>query len=389
MKRIMSEIGNRLGIVGGGQLGRMLTEAALPMGVDVTVVETDDNCPAAQAGAEVILGSIKDADAIRKLAVATDVVTWEIEHINTDVLIELQEKGFDIQPNPYSLRTIQDKLRQKDHFKKLGLPVAEYQDLANWEDYQRAQRAFGDMVVKTRKGGFDGRGNLVINKGQIWEDVLGHFGDADTYAEKMIDFERELAIIVARDRQGHIDTYPVVQTTHRDSICHLVEAPAPDVSVAKIAQANEIGRVAVESLEGAGMFALELFDTGDDLIINEMAPRVHNSGHWTIEGSKTSQFEQHVRAVMGLPLGPMSMEGSTWNAIMINILGEGLKPDGYRLTTRDLEIAYAAVPEMKVHLYGKGARSARKIGHITIAGTFEGPDAIRHRAVLARDLIQV
>jgi len=380
--------GNRLGIVGGGQLGRMLTEAALPLGVDVTVVEKDLDCPAAQAGAEVILGDIKDPEAITRLALENDVVTWEIEHINTDILMVLEEEGVDVQPSPRSLRIIKDKLTQKKHFQKSGLPVATFMDLSDKGAFDEATAQFSRAIIKTRTGGFDGRGNLIFNE-QSWDEVQGSFGDAPLYAEEVVDFEQELAIIVARDRAGNIESYPVVQTIHRDNICHLVEAPAPNLTVKKINEAHEIGRAAVETLEGAGVFALELFDTSKGLIINEMAPRVHNSGHWTIEGSKTSQFEQHVRAVMGLPLGPAFMDNLTWKAVMINILGEGKKPDGYRLTAQDLLAAYSAVPEIKVHLYGKGARLARKIGHITIPGLFDGPDSIRKKAELARSLIEV
>jgi phosphoribosylaminoimidazole carboxylase PurK protein len=385
----MSIEGNRLGIVGGGQLGRMQTEAALPMGIDVSVVEKDLDCPAAQAGAKVILGDIKDAEAITKLAQSTDVVTWEIEHINTDILIQLREEhGIDVQPSPHSLKIVQDKHTQKQHFQKAGLPVADFRELDSKAAYEAALREWGRMMIKTRKGGFDGRGNMVVSS-QGWRQVQQHFGNAELYAERMVDFEQELAIIVARDRLGNIESYPVVQTTHRDNICHLVEAPAPNLTVKKINEAHEIGRATVETLEGAGVFALELFDTGDSLIINEMAPRVHNSGHWTIEGSKTSQFEQHVRAVMGLPLGPAFMDNFTWKAVMINVLGEGKKPDGYRLTAKDLVAAYTAVPEIKVHLYGKGARLARKIGHITIPALFDNPDIVREKAELARNLIEV
>lgn len=359
----------KIGIVGGGQLGRMLAEAAHPLGYQVTVVEASPDCPASKAGASQIIGGLKDADAIRQLAEQTDVVTWEIEHIDTSVLRELAEEGYNVQPSPSTLAVIQDKYTQKQMLIKAGLPVAESLTLANYEFDLLKTRHLDDVVrtlggaviLKTKTGGYDGRGNLLFdgNYGRV-DEVLGSDWD-NIYAERIVPFEKELSVIAARDLQGNIAIYPTAETVHKDNICHTVVTPA-GIRPELIADAQEIAHETLKQLEGAGIFAIEMFATEDEVIINEIAPRVHNSGHHTIEANVTSQFEQHIRAITGMPLGSTAMRVPA--AAMINILGQCEEP-----LTREGMDRVLALPDTHPHFYGKSSRKARKIGHITVLGS--------------------
>ncbi len=349
----------RIGIIGGGQLGRMIVPPAKELGFQVKVVENSKDCPAGQVGAEVIEGGIKDEAAIECLVNESDVTTWEIEHIPADLLVELQEAGHDIQADPATLMIIQDKLTQSCYLQSLGIPVAPFS-----EDLEAsASLGEGPYVVKSRKGGFDGRGNLVVDR---LDDprIAEKFQDAEMYVQQKLEFEKELAVVAARDVRGNVVTYTVVETVHEDNICHTVISPAEvDSSVHK--KAEDLAREVLKHLNGAGVFAIEMFLVNGEVIVNEIAPRVHNSGHLTIEANKTSQFEQHVRAVTGLPLG--STEQVAPVAVMVNVLGtrEGL------LDRTGID-KIAAEKDTKLHLYGKTPRIARKIGHVTtLAATFD------------------
>lgn len=360
-----------IGIVGGGQLGRMLTEAAHPLGYQVTVVEATPDCPATKAGANQIMGGLKDADAIRQLAEQTDVVTWEIEHIDTRVLIDLASEGYNVQPSPSTLAVIQDKYAQKQMLIRAKLPVAESMSLVNHDqDTQKTShlseivRALGGTVMlKTKTGGYDGRGNLLFSVsagtyGQVNDALGSDWGNI--YAERIVPFEKELSVVAARDMRGNIAIYPTAETVHKDNICHTVVTPAR-IRPELIEDAQEIARETLKQLEGAGIFAIEMFATEDEVIINEIAPRVHNSGHHTIEANVTSQFEQHIRAITGMPLGSTAMRSPA--AAMINILGQREEP-----LHRDGLDEVLALPDTHPHFYGKPSRKARKIGHITVVG---------------------
>ncbi len=358
-----------IGIVGGGQLGRMLTEAAHPLGYLVTVVEASPDCPATKAGAKQIMGGLKDADAIRRLAEQTDVVTWEIEHINTGVLLDLANEGYNVQPSPETLAVIQDKYTQKQMLMRAGLPVAEsvpliYQetdgDKADYLD-EIVHRLGGSVILKTRTGGYDGRGNLLFDGNYDRVDAVLGSDWSNLYAEKVVPFEKELSVVAARDMQGNIAIYPTAETVHQDNICHTVVTPAR-VRPELISNAQEIAHETLKQLGGAGIFAIEMFATEGGVIINEIAPRVHNSGHHTIEANVTSQFEQHIRAITGMPLGSTAMRSPA--AAMINILGRREEP-----LTREGMDRVLALPDTHPHLYGKSSRKARKIGHITVLGS--------------------
>ena len=350
----------KIGIVGGGQLGRMLTEAALPLGFEVTVIDPNDNCPAAQAGAEQIQAALTDYDAVLDLARKTDVITWEIEHIDTKALEDIQERSLcAVEPSLHTLRIIQDKLCQKQMLQKAGIPVAKFIQLASEQDLTTAFSQFGGVIVKTRTGGYDGRGNLVVTSSEDWPEIQRQF-NAPLYAEKIEDFQAELAVIIARDTAGNIAQYPTVQTIHQDNICHTVLAPAsldPRLQV----EAEEIAHETAAHLEGVGIFAIEMFLTADDkILVNEIAPRVHNSGHHTIEANQTSQFEQHIRAITGLPLGNTEMVRPA--AAMVNIIGDRNGPVDLSGLERVMDL-----PDTHVHLYGKSpTKVARKMGHITV-----------------------
>lgn len=358
----------KIGIIGGGQLGRMMTPPAKELGFRVKVVENSFDAPAAQVGAEVIQAPITDEEALVRLVGESDVTTWEIEHFPAQKLVELQEAGHNIQADPATLVIIQDKLIQSEYLDGLGIPVAPFSADLDESEFLGG----GPFVVKSRREGYDGRGNLVVDS---LDDprIAEQFGNNLVYVEQKLSFDKELAVVAARDMAGNIVTYPVVETIHENNICHTVISPA-EIDPRLKQQAEEIAHLTLEHLNGAGVFAIEMFVVGDNVLVNEIAPRVHNSGHLTIEASKTSQFEQHIRAITGLPLG--STEQIAPAAVMVNILGtrEGsLDRSGIHLS--------AALPDTKIHFYGKTPRLERKIGHITtLAASTRGALATARQA---------
>lgn len=352
-----------IGIVGGGQLGRMLTLAALPLGFKVIVVDAGENCPAAQAGAEQIKGGLRDKKALLELAKRADYITIEIEHLDADILQTAVNQGATINPAPSTIKLIQDKYEQKIFLEEKELPVAPFAKIINFEQsMQLLEQYNGSMVLKTRHNAFDGRGNAVINSKKDLEAAYTRFNGAELYAEKMVNFVKELAVMVAKDMHGNIRPYPVVQTIHERNICIEVLIPAP-VNDIILQKAISVATEAVSHLSGAGMFGVELFLLdSDEILINEIAPRVHNSGHITMNSAQTSQFEQHIRAISGLPLGSTKMVVPA--ATMINILGE-------QDADTDLQGIEQALQNENVHphLYGKSpTKIDRKMGHINATG---------------------
>lgn len=341
----------------------MLTEAALPMGFKVVVVDPTDNCPAQQAGAEQIKADFYDAAAIQQLAEKADYVTVESEHINTQVLSQLAAQGKPVNPSPDTVQLIQDKLVQKRYLRDAGLPVADFAEVTGHDSASKLLESFGGkMVIKTRTGGYDGYGNRVVASNAELESALSDFKGKDLYAESFVPFQKELAVMAVRDKAGGIVAYPVVETIQQNNVCHQVLAPAGINDDAR-QQAEQVALQVAREFDGAGAFGVELFLTPDGIIlVNEIAPRVHNSGHYTIEACQTSQFENHIRAITGLPLGPTGMRVPA--AVMINILGYRQGPAG----PGGIEAAEAD-NHTKVHIYGKAeSRVGRKMGHLTSVG---------------------
>lgn len=354
-----------LGIVGGGQLARMLAQAAFRLGCDVFVLEKDRHSPAANLATRTILGDWDDPDSLIDLGRRVDVVTLENEFVASEALAVLEKSGHRLYPSAACVRMVQDKLTQKKAMETAGLPVPRFIEVSSPGDVAKALEEFGSPVVlKKRRNGYDGKGNATIEDAssiaEAWEKLGG--GKNELYVEAFCPFERELAIMIVRGRDGGVATYPLVETVQRNHICHTVTAPAA-LPAKERAEAERIARAAVETIKGVGAFGVELFLGKDQrVLVNELAPRVHNSGHYTIEACRTSQFENHVRAVLGWPLG--SPEMIVPGAVMINLLGAGLG-DG---TPLDLKNALA-VDGAHVHVYGKAAaRFERKMGHVTATG---------------------
>lgn len=352
-----------IGIIGGGQLGRMLTLAALPLGFKVVVVDPNENSPAAQVGATEITANLYDPKALQQLAEQSDFITIEIEHLDVDVLDEIAKLGTPVNPAPATIRLIQDKFRQKEFFSAAGIPVAPFTKVDSEEEALIALKKFdGKMLLKTRLGAYDGRGNMVVSSPADVKEGFKRFDGTPLYAEAFIPFEKELAVMVARSMNGDVALYPIVETVHERNICVEVLAPA-GISSEVEKRATQVARQVGQLLEGAGMFGIEMFLTKTgEVLVNEVAPRVHNSGHYTTEASRTGQFEQHVRAIANLPLGDTSLVVPA--AVMVNILGEHNRPT----TLEGLE-ATLAIPSTSVHLYGKSpTKIDRKMGHITATG---------------------
>jgi 5-(carboxyamino)imidazole ribonucleotide synthase len=372
----------RVGVVGGGQLALMLGEAAPRLGITTfNVLDPTPACPAAPVATRQIVAAFDDAAGLRELASISDVLTFEIELAGAAELAALEREGVVIQPAPATLLTIRDKLRQKEQLAAAGVPVAPFRPIeaAGPAGVMAAAAALGfPLVLKARRGGYDGRGNaLVRGPGEI-ESALARLAGRALYAEAVVPFVRELAVMVARTSAGEVAAYPVVETIHTRHICDVVIAPAP-VAPAAAERARAVAEEAVAGLAGAGIFGVELFITADDTIsLNEIAPRPHNSGHYTIEACLTSQFEQHLRAITGRPLGPTAMTVPC--AVMINILGEVKAPR---------PAAPAGLPAAQalgghVHLYGKHTVSFdRKMGHITLLGDDPAETLARARAARA------
>ena len=354
-----------IGVLGGGQLGRMLASAAHDLGMRIAVLDPDRAAPAGQVADRHVTGDFRDPERIHELAVGCDILTVEIEHVNADTLDALAQQGVPVHPAPGALRLIQDKLLQKRYLAEHGIPVAPFADAPDEAAISAAATRFGfPLLLKSRLLAYDGRGNaLALSQDALPGAIVALGGLArGLYVEQVVPFERELAVMVARSLDGALAVYPVVETLHCDNILRQVIAPAPIPEAIQQA-ARDIARRAVAAFEGAGIFGVELFLLPDgSVLVNEIAPRPHNSGHYTIEACATSQFEQHLRAILGLPLGDTALKVGA--AAMINVLGTG---DGLlEETLRPIERALS-VPGAAIHWYGKSTvRAQRKMGHITL-----------------------
>ncbi len=354
---------NRIGIVGGGQLGRMMAFDAKKLGFTVNIIDPTPHSPAGQVSDYQIVAAYNDENAIRELAGMSDFLTFEIELANAEILEELSKKGLEIHPSAKTLGIIKDKLEQKKFLHGAHLAVADFQQVESKEEIIKVAEKYGyPFLLKARFDAYDGRGNALVKDESQIDDAIDKLSGRKLYVEKFVPFVKELSVVIARSTKGEIKTYPVVETIHKNNICHIVKAPAPvDEEIKK--KAEQLAVKAMEHLKGAGVFAIEMFLTEDgQVLINEIAPRVHNSGHYTIEACVTSQFEQHIRAVTGLPLGSTDMILPA--AVMINILGER---NGTAEVTGLDEVL--KIPNVAVHIYGKmETKEERKMGHITVIG---------------------
>ncbi|CAI5954262.1 unnamed protein product [Closterium sp. NIES-65] len=423
-----------VGVLGGGQLGRMLCEAASPLGIKVAVLDPLPDAPARPVAFRHVVGSFQDMDTVREFAKKcsqtrwicawfsvlvinrSDVVTVEIEHVNVDALQHLEDDDcIDIEPKPSTIGVIQDKYLQKVHFRNRGVPLPDFVSVSCSlptpcslpslcsacplfgifspscllsppsprplhllcapdiiaRVHMAAAEAAGEefsypFMLKSRKNAYDGRGNAVVNSQEDIEQAVADLGgfERGLYAEKWAPFIKELAVMVARGRDGEIKSFPVVETTHRDNICNTVVVPA-GVPPAVQQQALRVAELAIGSLAGAGVFGVELFLLADNsVLLNEVAPRPHNSGHYSIEACHVSQYEQHLRAVLGLPLGDPSLKVGA--AAMVNILGEADGDEGFEISQAILKHALL-VPGASIHWYDKSdMRAKRKMGHVTV-----------------------
>jgi len=353
----------RVGVIGGGQLARMMIAPAVELGIDLRVLAEEEGMSAQLAATAV--GDYRDLETVRAFAKDVDVVTFDHEHVPQEVLRALVAEGVQVHPGPDALQFAQDKLVMRARLTELGVPQPDWAAVRDIDELQRfIDDHGGGAVVKTPRGGYDGKGVRVVHTGAEVADWFTGLADGDALlVEELVSFTRELAQQVARRPSGDIVTYPVVETVQRDGVCAEVIAPAPDAGARLTAMAEQIGRTIAEGVGVTGMLAVELFETDDQrILVNELAMRPHNSGHWSQDGAVTGQFEQHLRAVADLPLGHTGAR-SPWT-VMVNILGG---PADGGLEGRFAQ-AMVEHPEAKIHTYGKAPRPGRKVGHVNVTG---------------------
>lgn len=375
------DAGPVVGVVGGGQLARMLAEAATPMGVHVRVLAAHTDEGAAEVVPDLVVGAPDDPVALRGFAASVDVVTFDHENVDHAALGELEAEGVAVRPGVATL-AFSDKAHQRRAFDAAGLPVPDFVvvDPTASDALDRlsgfAERHGGRLVAKASRGGYDGRGVWMLESDDL-AAFLDDYDGAPLVLEPRLELDLELAVLVARRPGGGSAAWPVLETVQVGGMCDEVFLPA-SVPEELAARASEVARRVAEVTDAVGVLAVELFVVDGDVVVNELAPRVHNSGHLTIEGCATSQFEQHLRAILDWPLGPTDPVASC--AVMVNVVGG---PDG---DPRDRQpAALEQVPEANLHLYGKRSRPARKIGHVTVLG--DELDEVRRRANLAADLL--
>ena len=343
----------KVGVLGGGQLGQMLALAGIPLGMRFRFLDPSADAPAAAAG-ELVVGEYGDPSALERFADGLDLVTYEFENVPLDA-VEMLRDHAPVYPPARALSEGRDRLHEKRCFARLGIPTAPFAEVEDLAGLEAAVERVGlPAILKTRRLGYDGRGQYRLRQASdiaaAWESV----GGVPSILEGFVEFERELSILSVRGLRGDIVHYPLVENHHHEGILRLSLAPAPSVPDELTAVAERLARAVLEELDYVGLLAIELFQRGGELIVNEMAPRVHNSGHWTIEGAETSQFENHLRAIAGMPLGPARALGFS---AMVNLVGKAIPP-----------ATALAIPGAHLHLYGKADRARRKVGHVTVCG---------------------
>ncbi|MFC5992810.1 5-(carboxyamino)imidazole ribonucleotide synthase [Pseudonocardia hispaniensis] len=367
-----------VGMVGAGQLARMTHQAAIALGQSLRVLAVRADEPAAQVAPHVVLGAADDLDALHTLARGCHVVTFDHEQVPQEHLRALVEAGVTVRPGPEALLHAQDKLVMRRRLAELGVPVPAHAPVSDLADLKAFVADHGwPVVLKAVRGGYDGRGVWLLDgpdPGAV-EELLA--AGVPLMVETAVPMRRELAVQVARSPFGQAATWPVVETVQADGQCVQVLAPAPGLAGDTALAAQRLALRIAHELAVVGLLAVELFETDDGLLVNELAMRPHNSGHWTIEGSRTSQFEQHLRAVLDYPLGATTPTSPA--VVMANVLGAARSPT-MSLDER-LHHLFARFPDVRVHLYGKAERPARKVGHVTVLG--DEFDVVRRRAALA------
>ena len=368
-----------LGIIGGGQLARMMLGPAIELGLETTVLATSRVESAAAVAGQVQLGRHDDEQAVRALAEGVDALTFDHEHVPAALLEALVTEDVSaVRPGPTALLHAQDKLVMRRRLTELGHPCPRWWHLTSREDLAAALAESGNpLVVKTPRGGYDAHGVRIVEAAEQADGWLAAHGEL--LAEELVPFTRELSVQVARRPGGQATAYPVVQSVQRDGVCYEVVAPAPGLDDDAQQRIQQVARRIAEDLDVVGMLAVELFETPDGrVLVNELAMRPHNTGHWSMDGAVTGQFEQHLRAVADLPLGATAPLAPA--TVMVNLLGgtaEDLVPG--------MQAALAADPELKVHLYGKSVRPGRKVGHVTLMG--QDAEDLLQRAHRAEHLI--
>lgn len=365
LDRIPLEPPFRIGIIGGGQLGKMMTVSAKQLGFQVTILDPTPRCPAGQVADNQIVTDFEDSESIRFLAETSDVVTYEFEHIDSLTLISLESEGRAIYPTPHSLNIIQNKLLQKEALAMAGIPVPLFRKVFSKAELIQAGNELGyPLIIKSLYGGYDGKGNWLVDNQQKIEEMYMKINNPNLMAEEWISFTKEISIIAARGINGEIKTYPLAENEHRNHILYRCMVPAR-VSPEICSKAKEVAEKVMSVFSGVGIFCVEMFLTDDEqILVNEVAPRPHNSGHFTIEACVTSQFEQHIRAIAGLPLGDTSLINP---AVMVNLLGD----EGYQGPAVLTGVIKAlSLPGLHLHFYGKKKTAPlRKMGHFTVVNT--------------------
>ncbi|MEC7754459.1 MULTISPECIES: 5-(carboxyamino)imidazole ribonucleotide synthase [unclassified Roseivirga] len=349
----------KIGVLGGGQLGRMMIQSAIDFNLDIHVLDPDPNAPCKCIATSFETGSLTDYERVMAFGQDKDLLTIEIENVNTQALSELEKQGKKVFPQPRVIELIQNKLHQKKFYAANGIPTAEFQEVSGAAEVAQ-KKDFLPFVNKLATGGYDGRGVQVIRT----EDALGKAFDAPGFVEKLVDFDKELAVIVARNEAGQVQTFPTVEMVFHPehNLVEYLFSPA-SISPEIEDQAQQLAKELIEKLDMVGLLAIEMFLTKEGhLLVNEIAPRTHNSGHQTIEGNVTSQFEQHLRAILNWPLGNTD---TLIPSAMVNLLGE----DGYSGEARYEGMEQVLAKNgVHVHLYGKKlTKPFRKMGHITVA----------------------
>ncbi|GAB1689529.1 5-(carboxyamino)imidazole ribonucleotide synthase [Krasilnikovia sp. M28-CT-15] len=369
-----------VGMVGGGQLARMTHQAAISLGQSLRVLAESPDDSAAQVIADVRIGTHTDLAALREFAKDCDAVTFDHEHVPTEHIAALEAEGVRIYPGSAALVFAQDKGKMREKLAELGSPVPRWRPVTDAADLAAFAAETGwPVVAKATRGGYDGKGVWVLSS----PDEAQRLVDTGTplIVEEKVPLRRELAALVARSPYGQVAAYPVVETVQRDGICVEVLAPAPDLSDERAVAAQQLAIDLAHALGVVGLLAVELFETDAGIVVNELAMRPHNSGHWSIEGARTSQFEQHLRAVLDYPMGSTALTAPA--VVMANVLGG---PSGGMSIDERLHHLFAADPGARVHFYGKQVRPGRKIGHVTVLG--DDMTEVRARAARAARWLQ-